>query len=223
MYLLSKFLISIYNFLLDKQELLIKNAELSQKYELLKLLNNKQQQQQQQSQPPMAPKESTESNDTNNTNEIRSLKEELNEKDKLIKNLTQRLNDMRKTLTKELKCQMLPNELPANHAATSSKSHQQQQQQQANDVAAAKSHVESSKAGGGSQRKSLTHQQISLSSSSFHHPTTTNNTPPKRLGSTSTAATNLSNLHDDVNFKYLKHVVLKFITSREYEVRDSYR
>lgn len=24
-------------------------------------------------------------------------------------------------------------------------------------------------------------------------------------------------LHDDVNFKYLKHVVLKFVTSREYE------
>lgn len=24
-------------------------------------------------------------------------------------------------------------------------------------------------------------------------------------------------LHDDVNFKYLKHVVLKFLTSREYE------
>ena len=28
----------------------------------------------------------------------------------------------------------------------------------------------------------------------------------------------LSNLHDDVNFKYLKHVVLKFLTSKEYEV-----
>ena len=26
------------------------------------------------------------------------------------------------------------------------------------------------------------------------------------------------NLNDDVNFKYLKHVVLKFLTSREYEV-----
>ncbi len=28
----------------------------------------------------------------------------------------------------------------------------------------------------------------------------------------------VSHLHEDMNFKYLKHVVLKFITSREYEV-----
>ena len=28
----------------------------------------------------------------------------------------------------------------------------------------------------------------------------------------------LTNLHDDVNFKYLKHVVLKFLCSKEYEV-----
>jgi hypothetical protein len=29
----------------------------------------------------------------------------------------------------------------------------------------------------------------------------------------------LSSLHEDINFKYLKHVVLKFLTSREYEVK----
>lgn len=28
----------------------------------------------------------------------------------------------------------------------------------------------------------------------------------------------MSALHEDVNFKYLKHVVIKFLTSREYEV-----
>ncbi len=37
-------------------------------------------------------------------------------------------------------------------------------------------------------------------------------------GSINRKNVHLSNLHDDVNFKYLKHVVLKFITSREYEV-----
>ena len=41
--------------------------------------------------------------------------------------------------------------------------------------------------------------------------------PPKKNSS------QLSHLHDDVNFKYLKHVVLKFLTSREYEVNFSYK
>lgn len=36
--------------------------------------------------------------------------------------------------------------------------------------------------------------------------------------SSKTVTAKHANLKDDVNFKYLKHVLIKFLTSREYEV-----
>ena len=60
--------------------------------------------------------------------------------------------------------------------------------------------------------------------------TTTNNNNSIRSNNGGTALTSptrgyappqLTHLHDDVNFKYLKHVVLRFVTSREYEVSAS--
>lgn len=109
---------------------------------------------------------------------------------KTIKNLQQRLNDMKKTLQKELKFQSLPNEIEI---------------------------VSSQK-----KKEPITHQKIIIEESkiktneefaiiqTMSPPTPTtpkNNGKPKPL-------TN----DNEINFKYLKHVVLKFITSREYEV-----
>lgn len=71
-------------FFQEKEELVIKNAELSEKYESLKLLNSKQ------SNPSPFPNPSFELENAKNskftadfTDEIKSLKEELNEKNKV--------------------------------------------------------------------------------------------------------------------------------------------
>lgn len=103
----------------------------------------------------------------------------------MIKNLQQRLNDIKKTLQKELKYQNvhLPNESvetkPFNLHKTPS-----------------------------SQSLTTKPTYTSTKMSILHPP----NSPPPVNNS------HLSSLHGDVNFKYLKHVVLKFLCSREYEV-----
>ncbi len=122
----------------------------------------------------------------------------------MIKNLQQRLNDMKKTLQKELKYQSLPNE-------NKSSNDQQQQQTVPNNKVVI---VEN-------QNKSisstfLNNKRLSLTTQSNLNLTNNNNNLHKKLSANNT--NQLSSLHDDVNFKYLKHVIFKFLTSREYEV-----
>lgn len=141
--------------------------------------------------------------------ENKFLRDDLNEKNKMIKNLQQRLNDMKKTLQKELKYQSLPNEtITVTHSPSSTQSKQSISSSPSN------------------------HQTIEIKPSESTSLTNTNNINNKRISnhsnlsrksSTFNANNNLSNLHDDVNFKYLKHVVLKFVTSREYEVRKLFK
>lgn len=125
--------------------------------------------------------------------ENKSLRADLNEKNKMIKNLQQRLNDIKKTLQKELKYQNvhLPNEKVETKPSDLHKT---------------------------ASSQSLTTKPTYTSSSgrSPSHPNNIsilkNPNPPSPVNSN-----HLASLHDDVNFKYLKHVVLKFLCSREYE------
>ena len=122
---------------------------------------------------------------------------------KIIKNLQQRLNDMKKTLQKEFKYQCLAsedslksiNELKLNiHSSQSSASFMTL----INDPSTASNQVHTS------------------------HPKTKKSFESPHSSGASTAGhkmnAHLITLHSDVNFQYLKHVVLKFLTSREYEV-----
>lgn len=130
----------------------------------------------------------------------------------MIKNLQQRLNDMKKTLQKELKYQSLPNE-------NKSSNDQQQQQTVPNNNNNNKVVIVEN------QNKSisstlLNNKRLSLTTQSNLNLTNNlnnnNNNLHKKLSANNT--NQLSSLHDDVNFKYLKHVIFKFLTSREYEV-----
>ena len=130
----------------------------------------------------------------------------------MIKNLQQRLNDMKKTLQKELKYQSLPNE---------NKSSNDQQQQQTvpnysnNKVVIVENQNKSiSSTLLNNKRLSLTTQSSNLNLT--YNLNNNNNNLHKKLSANNT--NQLSSLHDDVNFKYLKHVIFKFLTSREYEV-----
>lgn len=142
--------------------------------------------------------------DSNADEETRVLREELNEKNKVIRNLTQRLNDMKKTLQRELKFQTLPNE-----------KHQQQQDLQPFAQTTnqdKKPNFESSTPNHNSDNTNK--QDLLKKHSNLNYILSKTAKPMPHVA-------NLSNLHDDVNFKYLKHVVLKFLTSREYEVSST--
>lgn len=102
----------------------------------------------------------------------------------MIKNLQQRLNDMKKTLQKELKYQSLPND---KQPTSTEPSLTQQESDNSINKTVLNKRVSSSCLNGFKLKQPVNSAQ-------------------------------LSNLHDDVNFKYLKHVVFKFLTSREYEV-----
>lgn len=191
---------------IDKDELIIRNAELSEKYELLKHVNAKEAAQQhsehsletklrshsestapKDEQPTIIPAATTDDTIT------KSLRDELNEKNKVIKNLQQRLNDLKKTLQKELKYQQLPNE------------------------AAKPSHAHSSASDDMLLQKTPTRP---VSNGVFNETTPQQNAlkRPSLVAASSGGLVNGVKKLDDVNNKYLKHVIFKFLTSREYEV-----
>ncbi len=110
----------------------------------------------------------------------------------MIKNLQQRLTDIKKALQKELKYQSvgLPNEFVETKPSSLHKTPSSQ---------------------------SLTSKPtyIPHNSNTSHH-LNTSSVIQQNIPAVNNSQ--LSSLHDDVNFKYLKHVVLKFLCSREYEV-----
>lgn len=164
----------------------------------------------------------------------------MNEKNKVIKNLQQRLNDMKKTLQKELKFQSLPNEKPKNEQYTSQGANEQDQVSDLEMNSPIKKPMNpkfSLDYSSDTQAQSiLKHVPPSASSQLKKQLTISNSANNSALNSATNAFNNnnsnnkkvnlvnsqLSHLHDDVNFKYLKHVVLKFLTSREYEVGLSF-
>lgn len=115
---------------------------------------------------------------------------------------------MKKTLQKELKYQMLPNEKQTqNEPSTES--------QQAKSLNNSITSTTSLSPKSSSSSISNTQQ---TSSTNVLAKKISNPTPNFNIKKNLTSA-DMSGLHEDVNFKYLKHVVLKFLTSREYEVK----
>lgn len=203
----------------DKDDLIIKNAELSQKLELLKLVNHKQENNslglkrssnveiivdgeelgtEDASRREIETLENSEAL-KQHLEDNRSLRADLNEKNKVIKNLQQRLNDMKKTLQRELNYKniQLPNEKSVG------KSHSEQQQTM-NFSKSSTSLIALSQL---NSKRNQSHLDMPKKESLD---TSVISLKPKVNG-------HLTNLHDDVNFKYLKHVVLKFLCSKEYE------
>ena len=259
----------------DKDELIIRNAELSEKYELLKLVNMKQQ-----------AKTSNEYSSKSNNDEAehsklglngilasshinleqmdesKSLRDELNEKNKVtcqtnnllviilminffiyfnqilkvIKNLQQRINDMKKTLQKELKYQALPNEqlklksvdsqqqfspIKSNFSENLNNNYTSMPSTpittNSNNFSVLNNKQETTNV----RKSSPTshHNSLSRKISASAQTTSLNQTRKYSITNGTSSVTNtMSYLEEDVNFKYLKHVVLKFLTSKEYEV-----
>lgn len=124
---------------------------------------------------------------------------------KVIKNLQQRLNDMKKTLQRELNYRniQLPNE------KTFAKTHSEQQQSLSLNCSASSTSLIALSQQSFNGKRNQSHLDIP---NKDHQDTSILLSKPNVNG-------HLSNLHDDVNFKYLKHVVLKFLCSKEYEVK----
>lgn len=123
------------------------------------------------------------------------MRDELNEKNKVIRNLQQRLNDLKKTLQRELKYQQLPNEAAVPNPAV-------------DEIAS---------------RTKPSVAQIEAKSVNGTGPAKKVSLPTPIVSPTVTSAFLFNGIPsnkklDDINHKYLKHVILKFLTSREYEV-----
>lgn len=177
------------------------------------------------------PSSSSASINENNESATKALRDELNEKNKVIKNLQQRLNDLKKTLQKELKYQQLPNESISSSPSTShhQMNHHVQNQSQMPPMSPLYNRM-----GSGDETSLMMSLQQSNSTSQKSVINGDVFKDMKRMsiasaGGSASAATassaaagfmmlNGQKKLDDVNNKYLKHVILKFLTSREYEV-----
>lgn len=156
--------------------MIIKNAEISQKYELLKSINLNNSNE-------FIKQNKFKKVDKEEQDNIKKLTDELNDKNKVIKNLQQRLNDMKKTLQKELKFATLPNETPSSFETI--------QMEVPNELENSSSSL------------TLSHKYFKK-----RHSIDLHNKQQQQ-----------QHLHlDEINYKYFKHVLMKFLTSREYEV-----
>ncbi|XP_036361953.1 golgin subfamily A member 1 isoform X5 [Octopus sinensis] len=133
-------------------------------------------------------------------NNLRQLEETLNDKNKTLKSQQQKLIDLRKTLQKELKVQALPNDnLPPDNRDSSNTPPLKR-----------KNNLEQSVNISSSLNK-LPHEAYAKSLE-LNHMRTHSDLPVHATDSFRVKAD-----EKDVNFLYLKHVVLKFMLSRENE------
>lgn len=233
--------------------MIIRNAELSEKYELLKQINTKQassEQQQPQIQhnfdaqhhslPPISTKvddshliinhnipvasHSTTATTQDESAPLKSLRDELNEKNKVIKTLQQRINDLKKTLQKELKYQQLPNESTTPSSAAAAVPQQlssQHQKSLTSPISPSPAHPTSSDESLAFKFNKYTTVQNGGHELTVGEAAAAMNQALKRPSTGTISSIGFMNgakKLDDINNKYLKHVVLKFLTSREYEV-----
>jgi len=222
-----------------KNEMQIKNVELSEKVEMDKLIEQKRQdeeekEQKQKVKEPAMGDWNQWDEDVEEIDPTQMLHDELNEKNKLIKNLQQRLSDMKKTLHKELKYHAFPNESNTNdnshhHQIPTKKSPTPNEDMGADAIGAGLSFSPAdSPTSTISDNEVSSKKQPSIPSTLSTHNTTTGNnkkiqgrklqsmTHQSSSGGASASMPDFS-LVEDVNFKYLKHVVIKFMTSKEYE------
>ncbi|XP_055384573.1 golgin subfamily A member 1 [Condylostylus longicornis] len=142
--------------------------------------------------------------------QVDSLTNELNEKNKSIKILNQRLTDLKKTIQSELQCKTNSSYYSENNTLSSTNT-------TINLINSEKNcnNIEFSKTSNGLSN-STTNSNITCN---FN-----NNSRPQSVGSNSSGGvTGGPIIMDEVNFKYLKHVIVKFLTSREVEARHLIR
>lgn len=208
----------------EKNSVLLKNVEMSQTEERLK-------QQIRNESHEITELNQTIQNLTDQHNELQSrinnchqqiegideLKNEISEKNKTIKMLNQRLTDMKKTLQHELKSgstEKIITPVTINSSSSSTSSN-------------------SSSSSGSSSNCTITANNTNTNSINNSNRTKTNgyhvtDNNGQINGNATDKNTNQNNNNtnfamDDVNFKYLKHVILKFLTSREVEARHLVR
>ncbi|KAK7502538.1 hypothetical protein BaRGS_00006113 [Batillaria attramentaria] len=141
---------------------------------------------------------------------IRDLQDQLADKTRTLKKQEQTVKDLRQTLQRELKVQALPNDDASDDASSPATSRKFPPRQPATIAVTQQSHNNNSLA-----PPSTSYAAASSSS-------TTAAVKPMTVGSTMAVSdqrgfTVRRDLEQDVNFQYLKHVVLKFMLSRESE------
>ncbi|KAL5011326.1 hypothetical protein ScPMuIL_009877 [Solemya velum] len=142
---------------------------------------------------------STSSTNTKLQQQLTQLKEEIAEKNKAMKKQELRLTDLKKTLQRELRVQALPNDEMCDARGQSSTPPMHRK----------------------SPATKLSPQTVrktcrTPSPTQFHIPPHTDNSFTKEIARKDDCDIQ-SALEKDINFKYLKHVILKFMLSRESE------
>jgi len=232
----TNYAMEISNLRNEKDELLIKNAELSEKLEKLKHLNSLEPVNHvhpTKSSPSNVHKEKDDQIEAVSKEYLKGIRDELSEKNKVIKNLQQRLNDMKKTLQRELKFQALPNDTIIGESLSPKSNPTNTQRESLAKIHAPQSNDLHSSLSQPQSPVSLLSHPFQLSTSEQPLPNHLANgssisnsqfakiSLSKRLSSLSMGNPVMYNESalqlDDINFKYLKYVVLKFFTSNSYE------
>ncbi|XP_062554418.1 golgin subfamily A member 1 [Armigeres subalbatus] len=211
----------------EKLSILMKNAEISQKEEILRKELRQEQEEAQELHDRATLLQRELDKKLNTVNELRkqidelmstnleqnaklasldSLHTELIDKNKIIKILNQRLVDMKKTLQEEINNNT--NGVTINSGGSHSKHsehvYERSSSREKQDFTGVKQH-----------NGAISHVSNSNSSNNNHshnnNPHASQNGAPKASGII---------VMDEVNFRYLKHVIIKFLTSREVEARQ---
>ncbi|XP_065076077.1 golgin subfamily A member 1 [Ochlerotatus camptorhynchus] len=215
----------------EKLSILMKNAEISQKEEILRKELRQEQEEAQDLHDRAALLQRELDKKLNTVNELRkqidelmstnleqnaklasldSLHAELIDKNKIIKILNQRLVDMKKTLQEEIN---------NNNSATTVGGGQHLKHSE-HHFERSNSKEKQESVGCKQQNGAISHASSNSNSSSNHSNSKPhanhNGTQKVALGNDSSGTI----VMDEVNFRYLKHVIIKFLTSREVEARQ---
>lgn len=172
--------------------------------------------------------------------QVTDLQDQVADKNKALKKQEQRLSDLKKTLQRELKVQALPNDQPMNIRSQSPLREQVSVTNQASQYP--QQHSDGVHNGGARGRTPPSPNYTTLVQSGetnlspnspavLHDFSSVQRSKQYQDGIKSlqdsiegrgnilNSAANMNSLEKDVNFQYLRHVVMKFMLSREAEVR----
>ncbi|XP_062716637.1 golgin subfamily A member 1 [Aedes albopictus] len=214
----------------EKLSILMKNAEISQKEEILRTELRQEQEESQELHERATLLQRELDKKLNTVNELRkqidelmstnleqnaklasldSLHAELIDKNKIIKILNQRLVDMKKTLQEEINnnnnntTTLSPHSKYPDHIYERANSREKQEP-----------------AGPKQQNGAISHASSNNCSNSSHISNNSVATNPHADQNGTQKASSGTIVMDEVNFRYLKHVIIKFLTSREVEARQ---
>lgn len=214
----------------EKLSILMKNAEISQKEEILRTELRQEQEESQELHERATLLQRELDKKLNTVNELRkqidelmstnleqnaklasldSLHAELIDKNKIIKILNQRLVDMKKTLQEEI-----------NNNNNNTTTHAPHSKYTDHIYERANSREKQEPPGPKQQNGAISHSSSNNCSNSSHISNNSAVTNPHADHNGTQKATSGTIVMDEVNFRYLKHVIIKFLTSREVEARQ---